>query len=356
MKLYLPITVDLYNIYPLRVLNLQQNNVGRGALITLTAAGAVIVPDSESLYVYAQKPDGTVVYNTCTLKDNQIQVDFDEQMTVEPGILQVELQMVDTSGNSITTPIFQVNVQKSNIDYKKITSQDSFQALVTTLAEVQELKKTGLKGDPGEAATIQIGTVTASDPGSGPEVTNSGTQQDAVLNFVLPRGIQGPTGPKGDPGTANAATVAYDNSTSGAKETNAQDAFDKLYGDITRLTENEIITVSPISELKISNSKVEVRAGIALVNIQILCAGTTSVSLSNGKILATGFPKPSSGIAIVTHGIPWNNGFIGSDARTTPLRLCIDGSGKLCCFYPSDKEQITVGMPVNINCSYSVAD
>ena len=238
MKLYLPITVDLYNIYPLRVLNLQQNNVGRGALITLTAAGAVIVPDAESLYVYAQKQDGTVVYNTCTLKDNQIQVDFDEQMTVESGILQVELQMVDTSGNSITTPIFQINVQKSNIDYQKITSQDSFQALVTTLAEVQELKKNGLKGDPGEAATIQIGTVTASDPGSDPEVTNSGTQQDAVLNFVLPRGIQGPTGPKGDPGTANAATVAYDNSTSGATETNAQDAFDKLYGDIASLTEN----------------------------------------------------------------------------------------------------------------------
>ena len=237
MKLYLPITVDLYNIYPLRVLNLQQNNVGRGAQITLTAAGAVIVPNSEALYVYAKKSDGTVVYNTCALKDNQIQVDFDEQMTVESGILQVELQMVDSSGNSITTPIFQVNVQKSNIDYQKITSQDSFQALVTTLAEVQELKKTGLKGDPGEAATIQIGTVTASDPGSDPEVTNSGTEQEAVLNFVLPRGIQGPMGPKGDPGTANAATVAYDNSTSGAEETNAQDAFDKLYGDITDLEE-----------------------------------------------------------------------------------------------------------------------
>ena len=242
MKLYLPITVDLYNIYPLRVLNLQQNNVGRGALITLTAAGVVIVPDSESLYVYAQKKDGTMVYNTCTLKDNQIQVDFDEQMTVESGILQVELQMVDTSGNSITTPIFQINVQKSNIDYQKITSQDSFQALVTTLAEVQELKKNGLKGDPGEAATIQIGTVTASDPGADPEVTNSGTQQDAVLNFVFPRGIQGPMGPKGDPGTANAATVAYDNSTSEAAETNAQDAFDKLYGDITQLTENSAYT------------------------------------------------------------------------------------------------------------------
>ena len=259
MKLYMPITIDLYNIYPLRVLNLQQNNVGRGALITFTAAGAVVVPESEALYVYAKKSDGTAVYNTCTLKGNQIQVDFDEQMTVESGILQVELQMVDTSGNSITTPIFQVNVQKSNIDYQKVTSQDSFRALVTTLAEVQELKKTGLKGDPGEAATIQIGTVTASDPGSDPEVTNSGTEQDAVLNFVLPRGIQGPTGPKGDPGTANAATVAYDNSTSGATETNAQDAFDKLYGDIASLTENMVPSYNSVNALYNSAADVSVQ-------------------------------------------------------------------------------------------------
>ena len=285
MKLYLPITVDLYNIYPLRVLNLQQNNVGRGALITLTAAGAVIVPDSESLYVYAQKPDGTVVYNTCTLKDNQIQVDFDEQMTVAEGILQVELQMVDSTGNSITTPIFQINVQKSNMDYQKITSQDSFQALVSTLAEVQELKKTGLKGDPGEAATIQIGTVTASDPGSDPAVTNSGTEQDAVLNFVLPRGIQGPTGPKGDPGTANAATVAYDNSTSGATETNAQDAFDKLYGDIANLTEKRIkvdvleATTNQYSNISISQHGYTVENTIAAYVIDGVKGSNVSAKL-----------------------------------------------------------------------------
>ena len=234
MKLYLPITVDLYNIYPLRVLNLQQNNVGRGALITLTAAGAVIVPDSESLYVYAQKQDGTVVYNTCTLKDNQIQVDFDEQMTVESGILQVELQMVDTSGNSITTPIFQVNVQKSNIDYQKITSQDSFRALVTTLAEVQELKKTGLKGDPGEAATIQVGTVTASEAGSVPTITNRGTAQKAIFDFVLPRGEQEP---RGQAGPADATDVAYNNSTSGLKATDTQAAIDELKTETTNLTE-----------------------------------------------------------------------------------------------------------------------
>ena len=43
----------------------------------------------------------------------------------------------------------------------------------------------------GAAATIQIGTVTTGDPGSDAAVTNSGTEQDAVLNFTIPRGDSG---------------------------------------------------------------------------------------------------------------------------------------------------------------------
>ena len=55
----------------------------------------------------------------------------------------------------------------------------------------------GPQGPAGTAATIAVGTVTASDPGSTPTVTNSGTTSAAVFDFVLPRGAQGP---QGDPG------------------------------------------------------------------------------------------------------------------------------------------------------------
>lgn len=44
----------------------------------------------------------------------------------------------------------------------------------------------GDQGDPGEAATITIGTVTTGAPGSDAEITNSGTDQNAVFDFVLP--------------------------------------------------------------------------------------------------------------------------------------------------------------------------
>lgn len=49
-------------------------------------------------------------------------------------------------------------------------------------------------GPQGEAATIQIGTVTTGAPGTEAEVTNSGTEQNAILNFVIPRGEPGSGG------------------------------------------------------------------------------------------------------------------------------------------------------------------
>ena len=277
MKLYYPITVDLYKPYPLPLVEAQQNNIGRGVLVTLTAQGAVITPTGESIQLYAKKPDGTISYLACTLSGSQIECDFTNQMLSLPGMVQVELQMIGgTSGNEteITTPIFCVKVNPSNVDDSAVESQDEFTALVTALAEVAELKANGLKGDPGEAATIQVGTVTASDPGSNPQVTNSGTEQNAILNFVLPRGPQGPQGIPGEgvtfgayssfpnPGQENvlyvdntvnpmrayvwngekyvpaggaAADVSYDNESSGLTAQTVQAAIDENAQNISSL-------------------------------------------------------------------------------------------------------------------------
>ena len=57
----------------------------------------------------------------------------------------------------------------------------------------------GLQGNPGQAATIQVGEVTTGEPGSKAQVTNSGSESAAVFDFVIPRGEPGP---KGDTGAA----------------------------------------------------------------------------------------------------------------------------------------------------------
>ena len=52
----------------------------------------------------------------------------------------------------------------------------------------------GAQGPAGSAATITIGNVTTSAPGTSAQVTNRGTSSAAVLDFVLPKGKDGADG------------------------------------------------------------------------------------------------------------------------------------------------------------------
>ena len=86
--------------------------------------------------------------------------------------------------------------------------------------------KIGPTGATGTAATLAVGTVTTGDPGSGASVTNSGTPQNAILDFTIPQGATGPTGPTtpvsllsaystpAQPGTSGGALVFDQNGTS----------------------------------------------------------------------------------------------------------------------------------------------
>ena len=53
---------------------------------------------------------------------------------------------------------------------------------------------TGPQGPAGQAATVEVGTVTTLPAGSQATVTNSGTAQEAVLNFGIPQGEDGAGG------------------------------------------------------------------------------------------------------------------------------------------------------------------
>lgn len=52
----------------------------------------------------------------------------------------------------------------------------------------------GPPGPPGAAATIQVGTVSGTAPGTPPTVNNSGTSSNAIFDFTIPRGADGADG------------------------------------------------------------------------------------------------------------------------------------------------------------------
>ena len=63
-----------------------------------------------------------------------------------------------------------------------------------------------MDGENAAAATVTVGSTTTGEPGTNASVTNSGTSSDAVLDFVIPRGLQGPAG-QGVPAGGTAGQV-----------------------------------------------------------------------------------------------------------------------------------------------------
>lgn len=68
----------------------------------------------------------------------------------------------------------------------------------------------------GEAATITLGTVATSTPEEGVNITNSGTENAAIFNFAIPRGVNGTTPVRGadywtaaDIAAINASSKSY---------------------------------------------------------------------------------------------------------------------------------------------------
>lgn len=208
MKIYYPITVDLYNVYPIKKVIAQQNNIGRGVLITLTAAGAIVDPTGENVTLYAKKPDGKVSYIPCTVSDGIIKADFTNQILALPGDIEVELLIISGS-EQISTPVFLLNVQQSNIDDNAIESQNEFTALQqavsgmnTALLEVEELKKNGLKGDPGF-----VYTPTVSEEGIISWENNGQLENPKPVDI---RGPEGNRGPKGESGAVGIVAYEFD--------------------------------------------------------------------------------------------------------------------------------------------------
>lgn len=72
----------------------------------------------------------------------------------------------------------------------------------------------GPQGMRGDAATVDVGTVTTGAPGTQAVVTNVGTTAAALLDFTIPQGATGatgatgPQGPQGDPGATGPAGAA----------------------------------------------------------------------------------------------------------------------------------------------------
>lgn len=199
-----------------------------------------MIPSGAKAFVYVKKPSGHEVFNQAGIQGNMIVISPTTQMVAEAG--RSKMQVMLTISNKIAaTFLLNLDVTENLSEESAVESADEYNALEELITQAQtaitgvgdaieEAQGAALAasqaatnaankaqaansaanradeiaedledkrdsgywdGTDGEAATIQIGTVTTGEPGTQASVTNTGTQNAAVLNFTIPRGNTG---------------------------------------------------------------------------------------------------------------------------------------------------------------------
>lgn len=152
-----------------------------------------------------------------------------------------------------------------------------------------------LKGDKGDAGTIEVGTVTTGDAGTDVIVENVGTPSEAVLNFTMPRGDAGYTPYIGE---------------NGNWFINGIDTGVQAEGDATEswVGQNYLNKLDVVGELGNSETKVVNQKSITLQSIKAWSL-SESFSISSPTFDSTG--NISGGV------ITWPDNDVGSISNVT---------------------------------------
>lgn len=83
---------------------------------------------------------------------------------------------------------------------KQVVLGDGYTQSIKMIVRDNERGPQGDQGEAGEAATIRVGNVYTTNPGTSAAIMNTGTDNDAVFDFYIPKGEKGERGTDGQDG------------------------------------------------------------------------------------------------------------------------------------------------------------
>lgn len=216
----------------------------------------------------------------------------------ERGTLLKWLKKVEAAlNNAVLTDISVEQVSATQVKLKfTFENGDFVESPVLTLprgekGEKGENGKDGLDGQ-GIAATIEVGTVTTGAAGTNASVTNVGTEQRAILNFVIPRGDTGASGAEGSAGVGfdDADEISINdgdiNITAGEDGVNIEAKFEVAVGE-------EILEIPSSMYLPLKGSEsivIDVDESGNFIDIHL----DADIAAKLGRVLVTPMSAPAS--------------------------------------------------------------
>ena len=172
--------------------------------------------NKEFLPVHLGRDNHFEVLNSLTQTDSlQLQVAFEEdgntlihsnilRFWLRPSLLEgaqeIE-ELPDMMRQIYREAMHSVVIEQDELRFFNISGD------IVARVQIAGLPSGSGSGQPMPATSISIGSVATGEPGSQASVTNSGSERDIVLDFVIPRGAQGTrgeVGPRGDTGPQGA--------------------------------------------------------------------------------------------------------------------------------------------------------
>ena len=219
MRALYQITLDVQRIGVQATVNAKQNDTeSRTVKIALTERGRPFtVPESAIAVLYAKKPDGTVLFNSCIKRGGFLYYTMTTQTVTAVGEVLAELKILD-GDEVLYSPRFKIRVESALVPDSTIESTDEYTALTEAIEAAGNLAASVTK--TGHTATISItdkdGTETTADVTS-PTITVTEitgghrvvvTDEDGVQTVDV---LDGEKGDKGDPIKTIGGSVPFKN-------------------------------------------------------------------------------------------------------------------------------------------------
>ena len=159
---------------------IQEEADGRELRIYLYDNGSPLDLTGKTVSVYIQKPDNTMIYNSCEVEGNQATVTLTLQMMAVSGLTKLcELQIIDTDNHTLKVTLPPLRIIKSNYD-GAIESTDEFSRLAEALNEANNA--TGIANEAADKANEAAQSANTAAQAANTAAQSANTAADAAAS------------------------------------------------------------------------------------------------------------------------------------------------------------------------------
>lgn len=289
---------------------IQEEADGRDLIINLIDDnGSPLDLTGKTVSVYIQKPDNTMIYNSCEVEGNQATVTLTLQMMAVSGLTKLcELQIVDTDNHTLKVTLPPLRIVKSS-SVGAVESTDEFSRLAEALNEANNA--TGIASEAADKANEA-----AQSANTAAQAANTAAQSANTA--------------------ADAATSAAESANSQAKAAQTQAAYAKTQGDYAKTQgENAEEIYNQLKDIDVASLQADLDAleaskgqpnGLATLNSSGKLAQMPSASdvgavpttrTVNGKALSSNISLTASDVGAVPTSRKVNGRALSSDINIT---------------------------------------